>query len=278
MSSFKPLNYRFILEGNKVEKDELIKIAEGLYQEAIDANAYFAIMMQYRSLYQKYEKEFQLSSTFYHNVYQALQKACFMEVAKLFDSSEGTVSIKYLLQESRENISLFPDLSGTFSVEDDGKTYTFPVYYQHYLKPEEERFFKDEVEFQRKLDRIFDIDTLGTAPVQVNLTFSKFLELYQLRFQALSKKQERVRKQRNKLYVHNDMGRILDEASFLEKNPVYYSDLREMIEFAIDSIGLILDTLTGVPQANQYANIDDLENTLVFAKKGLEYQEHYLQQ
>ena len=33
-----------------MEKEKLIKLAEDLYQSAFDANAYYAIMMQYREM------------------------------------------------------------------------------------------------------------------------------------------------------------------------------------------------------------------------------------
>ena len=33
-----------------MDKEKLIKLAEDLYQSAFDANAYYAIMMQYREI------------------------------------------------------------------------------------------------------------------------------------------------------------------------------------------------------------------------------------
>ena len=72
-----------------MDKEKLIKLAEDLYQSAFDANAYYAIMMQYREMSKKYNDEMNLSPAFYQVVYGALQKACFMEIAKLY----GTRSI-----------------------------------------------------------------------------------------------------------------------------------------------------------------------------------------
>lgn len=36
-----------------MDKEKLIKLAEDLYQSAFDANAYYAIMMQYREMSKK---------------------------------------------------------------------------------------------------------------------------------------------------------------------------------------------------------------------------------
>ena len=66
-----------------MDKEKLIKLAEDLYQSAFDANAYYAIMMQYSEMSKKYNNEMNLSPAFYQVVYGALQKACFMEIAKL---------------------------------------------------------------------------------------------------------------------------------------------------------------------------------------------------
>lgn len=65
-----------------MDQEQLIKIAEELYQEAFDANAYFLIMQQYREMQKEYLLEMRLSSVFYSVVYEALQKACFIELAK----------------------------------------------------------------------------------------------------------------------------------------------------------------------------------------------------
>ena len=40
-----------------MDKEQLIKFAEELYQEALDANAYFLIMQQYREMQKEYLSE-----------------------------------------------------------------------------------------------------------------------------------------------------------------------------------------------------------------------------
>lgn len=47
-----------------MDKEKLIKLAEDLYQSAFDANAYYAIMMQYREMSKKYNNEMNLSPAF----------------------------------------------------------------------------------------------------------------------------------------------------------------------------------------------------------------------
>ena len=68
--------------GKYMEKEKLIKIAKKLHQEAFDANAYYLIMQQYKECHSRYINELNISPAFYSVVYEALQKACFMEKMK----------------------------------------------------------------------------------------------------------------------------------------------------------------------------------------------------
>ena len=205
-------------------------------------------------------------------------KACFMEIAKLYDSSNGVVSIGTLLTKCAENQDLFPEYRETMTVEHEGTTYSYQIPYQHQLKPQEELFFKEHVEMSRHLFAIFDAPDAETIPVQVDLTFPEFLALYQKRFCALRKKRENIRMQRNKLYAHNDEQRILSNENLTDRHPILYPDVQEMIDFALDCTGLILGVLTDVNHATQYSNIDDWESTLMLTRLGLKYQEYDFQQ
>lgn len=257
-----------------MDKEQLIKLAEELYQEAFDANAYFFIMQQYGKMKKEYLPEMSLSSAFYSVVYEALQKACFIELAKLYDRTNGAYSIGTMLNCCKENLSFFSKYRDTVEIKDDGKRYTFSVPYQHSLKPAEECFFKEEVHAQRNIYKIFDISSANTAPVTVDLTFSQFLELYQKRYSSLSKKRENMSEQRNKIYAHNDKKGIFNQEEVLEKNPLFYTDMQMLIEFALDTTGLIVGALTGVCKAKSYANINDWEGTLMLVRLGLKYQDY----
>lgn len=255
-----------------MEKEELIKIAKGLYQEAFDANSYFLIIQQYAKFQKCYQEEMEVSQAFYSIAYEALQKACFMEIAKLYDKSQGTITIGSLLKKCQENISFFPEYRDKLTVKDEDKVYTIDIPYQHHLKPVEEKFFQAEVESQRAIFEAFNFPESESIPVSIDLTFPQFLELYQKRFCSLSKKQEYIREQRNKIYAHNDEQSICDIDAIINRNLITYRDIWELIDFALDCTGLILGTLTGIYHARQYHNIDDWRNTLILVQHGLKYQ------
>lgn len=157
-----------------MDKEKLIKLAEDLYQSAFDANAYYAIMMQYREMSKKYNNEMNLSPAFYQVVYGALQKACFMEIAKLYDKTKDVVSVGLLLKYCRDNLDLFPEYRDIVTIKEDGREYSFQVPYQHRLKPTEECFYENEVKSQREILKLFDTPDFEKVPIQVNLTFQNF--------------------------------------------------------------------------------------------------------
>lgn len=260
-----------------MNKEILIRIAKELHQGAFDANAYYLILQQYYKNQHDYIEEMKISSAFYQTVHDALMKACIIEIAKLYDSSNGAVSIGTLLAKCVENQDLFPEYRETMTMEHDGTKFTYPVPYQHQLNSHEECFFKTQVEMDRKLFAMFDIPDAKNAPIQVELTFSEFLALYQKQFNALSKKRENIRMQRNKFYAHNDEQRILSNENLSDRYRISYQDVKEMIDFALDCTGLVLGILTDVNHATQYSNIDDWEGTLMLTRLGLKYQEYDFQ-
>ena len=116
------------------DKEQLISFAEKLYKEAFDANAYYLILQQYQKNQHDYPEEMKISPAFYHSVYEALIKACFMEIAKLFDASNDAVSIGTLLTRCTEHQDFFPEYRETMNVEYGGRTFSYPIPYQHRLR------------------------------------------------------------------------------------------------------------------------------------------------
>ena len=108
-----------------MDKETLIKIAEELHHGAFDANAYYLILQQYRKNQREYAEEMKMSPAFYQTIHGALMKACFMEIAKLYDSSNGVASIGTLLAKCAENQDLFPEYRETMTVSMMGQH--FPI-------------------------------------------------------------------------------------------------------------------------------------------------------
>ena len=268
--TFKPLNSCLCDVGEYMEKEELIKIAKKLHQEAFDANAYYLIMQQYKECRSRYLDELNISPAFYSVVYEALQKACFMEVAKLYDKTRDAFSIGDFLKICKDNEKIFLECKEIFEYTYDGQEYKDEVPYQHKLKEDEKIFFKDEVKYHGDIYRILGLPE--DLDIYVNLTFHDLLDLYTKKYNSLKKVTEKIRMQRNKIYAHNDKIEMVNE-SIVEQNPITYPQVKQAIECALDITSMVLGILEGKQPAEFYSNIDDLENTLMLVKKGLLYQE-----
>lgn len=252
-----------------MEKEKLIKIAKKLHQEAFDANAYYLIMQQYKECHSRYINELNISPAFYSVVYEALQKACFMEVAKLFDKTRDAFSIGDFLETCKNNEKIFLECKEFIEYTCDGQDYKDEVPYQHILKEDEKIFFKDEVKYQSDIFRIFGMPE--SSNIYVNVTFHDLLDLYIKKINSLKKVTENIRMQRNKVYAHNDKIEMIDE-SIVDQNPITYPQIKQAIECALDITSMVLGILEGTQPAKTYSNIDDLENTLMLVKKGEIYQ------
>ena len=255
-----------------MEKDDIIKIADELYKRALDANSYYAIIIQYSKLRKDYEEEMQLSPAFYNMTLSALQKACFMELAKLFEASNEVVSIQGLLKCCNENKMYFSEYreEKNEKIGDEERIEKIP--YQHCLQPSEECLFNKEVTKQRKIAEIFGILDDEHFKIKIDMTFSEKLDFYWKCISSYKKKIDNIRIQRNKFYAHNDKMCLLSNKSVWKVNPVEYEDIKILIDFALECTTFILELLTDIVHTTEYTNIDDLEGTLMLVKKGLKYQ------
>ena len=253
-----------------MEKDKILKIAEDLYKVAFDANAYFLIMQQFRDLRIKYDFEIRVSPAFYSTVYAALLKACFMDIAKLYDLNSKSITIGYLLRICVDNITLFNEYREIKAIKENGQEDTDYYPYHHKLRANEECFFEKQVQIQRNFNELNGIS--GDVPIIVDLKFSELLSLFQNCLSSFSKKIENVRNQRNKIYAHNNEEKVENIDAVFNKYPISYDDLEELIVFALDCTRLIIGNITGVQKATEYSNIDDWEGTLMYVKLGQKYQ------
>ena len=252
---------------NEHEKADLLKMANELYEEALNANSYYSIIMHMREMSIKSQKEMNVSPAFYSIVLFSLHYSCFMELAKIYDASTKSVRISTLLDCCQEHIDLFNNEFVAIA-DSNGEQQK----QRHTLHPREERFYKDEVEKQRNLLKMFNLQDKNEIPITIEITIPELLDLYRKRICSLNKEIENIREQRNKIYAHNDMSRILSGKQIWEECSVSYQSLKELIDAALDITIFIIASLTGKVRPKSYINIDDLETTLNLVKIGLKYQ------
>ncbi|MBQ3880056.1 MAG: hypothetical protein II727_07100, partial [Oscillospiraceae bacterium] len=86
----------------------------------------------------------------------------------------------------------------------------------------------------------------------------------------LGKKRDNLIAQRNKIHAHNDKDINFDVESVYNGNPLFNKDIDDLIDFAQDYTVSCVEYLSGEQMAHHFGNIDDLEYTLQFVRKGIE--------
>lgn len=243
----------------------LVERCDFLYQQAFYANAELAILFDLKKAPGEYEREVICAPCFFTCVGIALADACFMNCARLFDGG-GNVTVGTFLEMCASMTGEID--SRACEVYRDRPDFDDKKPIRHPLTPDEERFYpQQDVKLQRCDDQLFGGG--HCEPVFVNMTASDLVELWQKRYSGLGKLIERLRRQRNKVFAHNDAA-TLDYESFVSKCPLTFGEMQRLIDFAL---GITIETVAIVVGDNRPRlprNIGDLRGLLNYVDVGME--------
>lgn len=241
-----------------VTAEEICEMAEIFQNEAIQANAYYCIAEQYRENLLEYSTEMSVSGAFYHYTYNALVVAAIMELAKIYDSHQKSVNIKDLLEACVNNSLLSSGLSDADQ--------EIPLL--HEVIAEEEEFFGDEVARHKKIVKLWD----RTEPCLVEMTDERYIDLFLWKYSRLKEGIEKLLKQRNKVYAHNDPDGMKNYEKMVMKFPLSGQEVEDMISFACELCRFVIRYITGTVKSVKPVNLKDWENTLQLVREGLHKQ------
>lgn len=238
-----------ILVDMLINRENIEEVANAFYDQAFEANAYFALIKQYSVNYEKYAEIMGISSAFYTISYNALVQATVMTLAKIYDSHRDSINMEKFLKSCAEHLDWFPK-----GIEFNLVTHkSRQINYDDSCVISEQVVYKDyclEEEFGR-LQKEYE-DLLGSK--------------------------EFLRKQRNKIYAHMDLKTIHNIKEVQKKNPINFANIENMISFSLKFSQMILALLTGVNKATEYINIMDWEGTLRLAKVGTKYKGYNIEE
>ncbi|RXZ04346.1 hypothetical protein DD583_30695, partial [Klebsiella pneumoniae] len=85
-------------------EEQLLELAEEIYQQSFEANTFYEIMMQIEREQVEYFDEIRVSSAFYSYIYNSLVVSTFAVVSKLYDKTKhrNVISVKKLLDRCME--------------------------------------------------------------------------------------------------------------------------------------------------------------------------------
>ncbi|PIE92847.1 hypothetical protein CO726_24415 [Bacillus fungorum] len=85
-------------------EEQLLELAEEIYQQSFEANNFYEIMMQIEREKVEFFDEIRVSSAFYSYIYNSLVVSTFAVVSKLYDNTEhrNAISVKKFLDRCME--------------------------------------------------------------------------------------------------------------------------------------------------------------------------------
>lgn len=251
----------------EIEEEGLLGLVERcdfLYQQAFYANAELAILFDLKKAPGEYEHEVICAPCFFTCVGIALADACFMNCARLFDGV-GNVTVGTLLKMCASMSTGIDARASAARREHPDFDSEKPI--KHPLASDEERFYPQDVELQRCDEQLFGDG--HHEPVFVNMTAADLIGLWQKRYSGLGKLIERLRKQRNKVFAHNDVA-TLDYESFVSECPLTFGEMQRLIDFALDVTIETIAAVTGDNRPRSPRNIGDLRGLLDYVDAGME--------
>lgn len=194
-----------------MNKDETIHLAMNIYEEALMSSSYYNILKQYEENINLYYDEMNISTGFYHVIHSALIEALFMNLSKIYDENNKSLTLRDLLKEL-SNLSIH-DLDDTVKSHYIKNNNTF-VYR---VSTSEECFFKGKVSLFKENCRIANIPYKHTV---VYISLSEFIDFYFKKYHSMHHYISNLIMQRNKIYAHNDRNTNFNFSKIVDKFPI----------------------------------------------------------
>lgn len=184
----------------------------------------------------------------------------------MYDKTTGVINLRYLLNLCEEYKCLpeyrkFPDKNETI----------VNVPYIHKIKTGEEWYFKEYIEREKIQEELFG--SSYADEISKKMSASEYLDFLVKQYNSMNGITDKLTKQRNKIYAHNDGKLKFNVKECMENDPLYLSDIQMLIDYAFDVTRFVIGALTGIEKATAYININDWKGTLNYVKLGIKYRD-----
>jgi hypothetical protein len=238
--------------GLTMNKENIIHLANNLYEETFWANSYWNLLQQIQDQLGNYYEEINVSPCFYNLIHNALLKGMLMEIAKLYDTNG--LSLHGLLDE------INPERA-----DQDVIRVLNEIPIRHQVTE------YDCVHFIQEVEQYWAIcDSLNkehSYPI-VELSYQAYFNYLTKQICTINKSIVNLREQRNKLLAHNGVEYNFDYKTINKKFPLVKSDVDKLMEYAFELTTLIIEKFTGVSKSHTSIDIDDWERTIELVREG----------
>lgn len=109
---------------------------------------------------------------------------------------------------------------------------------------------------------------IGNKEISVDY-FESTLNKIEDEYEKLEGKVDNLKSVRDKVISHNDFISNSNKEKYIEENPIYYNDMKELIDFSSVFVQLIIAYITTINRDVHAKNITDLENTLLVIQRNM---------
>lgn len=241
-------------------KDEILHLANGLYEEALLAQTYFSLIKQFNAFnsIDKYNAEINISPCFYQISYGAWLKALVMELAKMYDADKKYNTLK-ALQEALKKIKPEEHFCGSnleMFLENNKQVY-FPI------KPSDLKIIP------KQYGTLYEaFVTEETKIIHIRLPYEECEKFFNKKWCSIREQRDKLREHRNQVFAHNGFEANFDFEHANKDYPLRYSDIERLLDYAMILTRFVIGMLTDVSKPTQYSNSNDWEVTLIAVREG----------
>jgi len=243
-----------------MDEEYIIRIANGLFDEAYMAKRYLLTMEQMRSCTAKYRDEMSHSFAFYNDAYSAMVYATTMALARYYDDDSDSIGWKKLYNDFANYVNRMPS-NDTYRIE---------------IKLCDVYLFSENKEFY---DRLQDEkekcvwNNFQTCGIMMEMKPKECLYYYKKKKKPLNKHLSNLSKQRNKAFAHNDGVLCFDYEGIDSAFPLDLDAMTALTDYALEFSRFVIAYITGTVKMIPGKNDNDLENTLLLVKNAMESSE-----
>lgn len=267
-----------------VQQREILRIAEGIYQQAFRANNYFQVMKQYRENIKEYRDEMRLSPVFYNLTYDALMRTTTMELTKIYEENGKIIGLRYLKNLFKRGTAQFPTNNQAEFQLPDGTVKIIQAPHIRWFRAEEIellRRYPQKLVSQKVIERVSSGERMTGElfnGLSIEMTINDYVELFEIKLDALKSQIDNLHKQRIKIYAHNDCEVCFDIEKIEKEFPITIEEIYAIIEVALEISKFAIAMLQKVVKPDTYVNVNDMKSTLEYVRLGRKYQRHYIQE
>lgn len=245
--------------GMYMRREEILVLANGLYEQTLFAQTYFDFIKQYHKFSQssQYLPEMNFSPCFYQISYSAWVRALHMELAKMYEDDDNHNTIKKLLGELK-NINPEQDFRGSALERfKEDQTVYFPI------SPTDIKLFSPACRQQYIM-----LGDTASKTIATQISYQECVPFFTKKFRSISRHRESLRENRNQFYAHNSAEIQFDIEKINKNHQMKFENIQALIDYAMQITRFTIGVLTDVSKPTKYAKWYDWEATLILARDG----------